>query len=251
MNHSKKYQKKLFNLIKLISESDKFNANENSNMSYTFINPYSYLIARKNPDLFLSFDKIFLDGISLVILFKLFGIQVERRSFDMTSIAKDVFEEADKNKRPIAVVGSTDEDLKKFKDFISKKYKNIYWDQLVCGFFKSEPEKLVAANNICQMNPSITIIGMGSGNQEGFAKILIDKKYNGKIYTCGGFIHQTASKNINYYPKIFDKLNIRWIHRIIDEPKLIKRYIKIYPISIITLTYDLILFKLKIKPHDL
>lgn len=244
MNHSKRYQKKLFDIIKLISKSDKFSANDNSNMRYTFLNPYSYLIARKNPDLFLSFDKIFLDGISLVILFKLFGIQAERRSFDMTSIAKDVFEDADKNKYSIIVVGSTDEDLIKFRDLISNKYNNISWAQLICGFFKSEAEKTIAANNISHTNPDIIIIGMGSGNQENFAKILMEKSYKGKIYTCGGFIHQTASKNINYYPKFFDILNMRWAYRIIDEPKLIKRYVKIYPISIIILIYDLIAFKL-------
>ena len=59
----------------------------------TFLNPYSYALSRNNSGLLAEFDAIYIDGISLVWLMKLLGMPCRRLSFDMTSMAKDLFEQ--------------------------------------------------------------------------------------------------------------------------------------------------------------
>ena len=89
-------------------------------------------------------------------------------------------------------------------------------------------------------DPNIVIAGMGSPLQEHFLISLRKKGWGGLGFTCGAFIKQTA-KNINYYPKVFDKFHFRWLYRLFDEPKLFGRYFFEYPKVLL----ELILFKLK------
>lgn len=43
----------------------------NTNSLNTFLNPYSYLILRKNKNIFKDIDNIYIDGISFVLILKL------------------------------------------------------------------------------------------------------------------------------------------------------------------------------------
>ncbi|MGU7808287.1 hypothetical protein ACV2Y2_29015, partial [Escherichia coli] len=78
----------------------------------TFLNCYSYYIYRKNCSYYTSFHGINCDGFLLKNLVKLVGIQTKRKSFDMTSLAPEVFENAEKNNHSVAIVGSKDEYLR-------------------------------------------------------------------------------------------------------------------------------------------
>ena len=74
---------------------------------YTFLNPVSYLDAIKHQELFTQFDGIFADGGLLVKAIELFyGKTIQRRSFDMTSLAPLLFNYAQDNGKSIAIVAS-------------------------------------------------------------------------------------------------------------------------------------------------
>ena len=204
---------------------------------YTFINPYSYMLLRKSKVLD-QFDKIFVDGISLVKLLHVFGIRTVRRSFDMTSLAPLVFETSISKNLTIYFLGSTQEDIENFIGTIRKTYPKLNIIGYRNGYFEDEEERTRTISDLLEKSPDVVIAGMGTPYQENF---LIDLKkvgWNGKGFTCGGFIHQTA-KEIDYYPSFFDKNNLRWFYRMIDEPKLIKRYFLQYPVSICLLLLDL------------
>lgn len=67
---------------------------------YTFLNPVSYLTALNNKNIFAQFDGIFADGSILVLAIQLlYGKKVTRRSFDMTSIAPELLQYAEVNKK--------------------------------------------------------------------------------------------------------------------------------------------------------
>ena len=83
---------------------------------------------------------------------------------------------------------------------------------------------------------------MGTPFQEQFLVDLKNLGWIGAGYTCGGFIHQTAA-NIKYYPEFFNTYNLRWLYRMIDEPKLIKRYLILYPKSTFLFFFDFIIYK--------
>ena len=93
---------------------------------YTFLNPVSYLLARKNLSLFNQFDGIFADGTILVALIRLFyGKKVQRRSFDMTSIVPKLFTYSSENKKSIYVVASHQTEVESAIVNFKKKYPNL------------------------------------------------------------------------------------------------------------------------------
>ena len=95
-------------LVSKIISTESFSVNqifENKGKAYTYLNPVSYLTALDNKELFGKMDGIFADGGLLVKAIKLvYGKQVTRRSFDMTSMAPELFDYVAKHGKTIYVV---------------------------------------------------------------------------------------------------------------------------------------------------
>lgn len=194
---------------------------------YTFLNPVSYLSALDNKAMFTRFDGIFADGSILVAAIKtIYGKHVTRRSFDMTSIAPELLSFAETNKKTVYVVASQQEQVEKAVGI----FKERYADLCVCGYrngyFTSEMEMDREAERIVALNPDFLIVGMGIVMQEKFLLKVHDKGYKGIGFTCGGFIHQTAKNEIDYYPAWVDRLNLRFAYRIYKEKHTRKRYLQ-------------------------
>lgn len=207
----------------------------------TYVNPYSYFLLRKNR-IVSHFDCVHVDGILLVILLNFFlGSKVKRKSFDMTSMAADVFNDAVLNRKTVCLIGSKKDEIEKAKENIKKHFKGI---SIVCfrdGYFLDH-EREIYIDELLKIRPSIVVVGMGTPLQEKFLIELQHKGWNGAGYTCGGFIHQTA-KDINYYPRILNSLNLRWLYRIYKDPKLIYRYFIIYPIAVLFVIKDVVKYR--------
>jgi len=207
----------------------------------TFLNPYSYLLARQEKDLFEKFN-IKIDGILLVKVLKLFGYKdIERESFDMTSLAPIVFKEAIEQNKTLYLIGTKPKIIDKAIENILKEFPALNIVGFRDGYIK-ENEREALYKSIKNLNPDIVICGMGTPLQEQFLVDLQETGWIGIGYTCGGFLHQTAG-NIQYYPKWIDKHNIRWIYRIYDEPKLFKRYFWEYPKFFWYFIYDFLIYK--------
>ena len=195
----------------------------------SFINPYSLLTLKDEIEIATSIDFWCVDGISLVkVINRLKKSNIYRTSFDDSSIAPSVFEFVKKNSLSIAVIGTKDEYLKKAIQIIEKKYA-IKVDYSHSGYFIDEEERNDSIYTILKKKIDVVICGMGTPLQELF---IIDLKKIGWLgygFTCGGYLHQISRKE-NYYPAFFNKLNIRWVYRIIDEPKLLRRYTIDYPV---------------------
>ncbi|MEW6691451.1 MAG: WecB/TagA/CpsF family glycosyltransferase [Pseudomonadota bacterium] len=215
----------------------------------TFVNPYSYFILRKKPDIYSQFDHIYLDGFLLVTLLRLFGFRnIERKSFDMTSMAPEVFNECASKNKTIFFVGSHADEIEKASLNIKKKFPDLYVLGCHHGYFDTANPIKTLLEDLAKVNPETVIVGMGTPLQELFLLELRHHGWNGTGYTCGGFFHQTA-KHIQYYPNWANKLNLRWLFRIIDEPKLIRRYAITYPAGVLLFAIDMLRMKLP-KPHN-
>lgn len=205
---------------------------------YTFLNPVSYLDAQKYKGLFGQFDGIWADGSLLVSAIKmLYGKRVTRRSFDMTSIAPILFEYAEREKKTVYIVASKQEDVERAVEIFKIHYPNIVFSGYRNGYFHSETEIDAEIRNICEIQPDFLIVGMGIISQERFLLNVKKNGFNGIGFTCGGFIHQTAKNEIDYYPNWVDRMNIRFLYRMWHEPHTRKRYIKaglIFPVSFLS-----------------
>lgn len=206
---------------------------------HTFLNPYSYLLARKNKELFSHFSEIHFDGIVLCIFAKIFGIKKNRVSFDMTSLAPVVMLDASDTGKSIYLIGSEPGIALAAVEKLSKEFPELNFIGFRDGYFSSQENREIAIREINTLNPDIVIAGMGTPHQERFLVDLMLTGWKGIGYTCGGFIHQTAKSGTKYYPVFFDKLNLRWLYRIFDEPKLLKRYIFEYPKFFYFFTIDI------------
>lgn len=206
---------------------------------YSFLNPVSFLDALKHKALFCKLDGIFADGSLLVAAIKLlYGVNVPRRSFDMTSIAPQLFEYAQKEGKSLYIVASKQEQVEKAVEIYKKRYPNINIIGYRNGYFANEEEKVKEAKKIKELNPDFLIVGMGAIMQERFLLIVKELEYQGIGFTCGGFIHQTAELDgeVDYYPSWVDRMNLRFLYRMYKEPHTRKRYLKagfVFPIRFV------------------
>lgn len=216
-------------LVSKIISTESFSVNqifENKGKAYTYLNPVSYLTALENKELFSQLDGIFADGGLLVKAIKMvYGKQVTRRSFDMTSMAPELFAYVAKHGKTIYIVASKQEQVEKAMEIFRERYPMVKFAGYRNGYFASESEMDVEAKYIAKLNPDFLIVGMGALMQEKFLLKVKNAGYQGVGFTCGGFIHQTSRNEIDYYPAWVDKTNLRFVYRMWKEPHTRKRYV--------------------------
>lgn len=198
---------------------------ESKGKVYTYLNPVSYLTALDNKELFEQLDGIFADGELLVKAIKIvYGKQVTRRSFDMTSMAPELFTYAAEHGKTIYIVASKQEQVEKAVEIFRERYPKVKFAGYRNGYFASEQEMDEEAKHIAELNPDFLIVGMGALMQEKFLLKVKIAGFHGVGFTCGGFIHQTFKNEIDYYPAWVDKMNLRFVYRMWKEPHTRKRY---------------------------
>lgn len=229
-------------LVDKILQSESFGENlflERKGMIFTFLNPVSYLEALKHKELFCKIDGIFADGEVLVKAIEMLYLRnVTRRSFDMTSIAPQLFRYAQKTGKTIYIVASEQQQVEHAAKIIAERYKGINIIGYRNGYFANEEEKDVEARHIVELRPDFLLVGMGCVKQEEFLLKVKDAGFGGIGFTCGGFIHQTARGEAEYYPQWVDRMNLRFLYRMWKEPHTRMRYLKAGILFPICFVYD-------------
>lgn len=212
---------------------------------HTFLNPYSYYVARNHPQIFEEFNSIHIDGGLLVKVLKSFtgAKSLKRESFDMTSLAEPVFERCSDENLSVFLIGAKEAEIERAVDVFAQGYPELDICGYRNGFFESSAARESAIDSIRRQNPDVVIVGMGTPLQEQFLLDLRSSGWNGIGYTCGGFFHQTGSGKLEYYPRWVNRLHLRWLYRMYDEPKLIKRYFTYYPLFFALFIVDFLNYK--------
>ena len=225
--------------LSLLEDGKDENCFEGKGEICTFLNPVSYLDARKNKELFSEFDRIFVDGSILIGAIRvLYGKKLKRRSFDMTSVAPLLFDYSLKNNKSIYMVGAKEEELKTVINILKHSYPKLNIIGCRDGYFNNQKEREEEYEKIISTSPDFLIIGMGIIHQERFLVEIKNRGFEGIGFTCGGFISQTAKgkDKIDYYPEWVDKYNVRFLYRMYKEKHTRKRYLKaalIFPVLFI------------------
>ena len=122
-------------LVNKILSTEKYSVNqifESKSKVYTFLNPVSYLTALDNKELFGQMDGIFADGGLLVKAIKmLYAKVVTRRSFDMTSMAPELFSYAEEHGKTIYIVASKQEQVEKAVEIFRKRYPKVKFESII------------------------------------------------------------------------------------------------------------------------
>ena len=202
----------------------------------TFLNPVSYLKARKHLHTYRQFNYLLADGWLFVAALKAIGIKTQRYSFDMTSLAPVVLMKAAEQNQTIYFIGARPDEIRGFIKIIKTHFPGLSIAGYRDGYFKSADERTAAIAHIKDLSPNIVVAGLGVPFQEDFLVDLRNAGWSGCGYTCGGFIHQTSGR-LNYYPDWVNKFHLRMPYRFIREPHFRKRlpdYIKF----VFTFLYD-------------
>lgn len=206
----------------------------------TFINPYSFWLLKKRGVSLEVFDAVGVDAISSLGVVKsvLGWASFRRLSFDFSSIAGDVFSGAERAEKTVFLVGANAAYNFKAVSFLRKEYPSLQVEGQ-SGYFDSKEmsEKLI--RRIIEARVDLVVVGMGAGPQEEFIERLVNSGYKGQAFTCGGFLHQVAKGGKEFYPDILDRMQLRFLVRMVKEPNVIYRYFFIYPMGTLAMVKEL------------
>ena len=121
-------------------------------------------------------------------------------------------------------IGGQKDEIINFKKYIAQAYPKLSL-KVYDGYAHSCRTELAA--NLTK--DSKLIVGLGTPRQEEFAITKTKLNVCSEIYTCGAFISQTAQSGGNYYPAYINKLHLRWMWRIWNEPHVLRRILLNYP----------------------
>lgn len=188
-------------------------------------NPETFMLARNDEeirDIILNKDNdIIPDGIAVVKGARKLGIDVKERIAGI-DVASKLLELLNNKKKTLYLFGAKDEVLKKLENVIKSKYPCIKILGSSHGFISdkdSEFEKIVS------LNPDVCLVALGIPLQEKLINKYIEKANKG-IYVGVGGTFDVLSGYKKRAPKIFIKLNLEWLYRIITEPSRLKRFYK-------------------------
>lgn len=161
------------------------------------------------------------DGISIIKKAKKYNINIKERitGVDISSKALEI---CNKNKKSIYLFGAKKEVIKSLISKIKKDYSNIN----ILGYndgYVSDKDKVM--QEIISLSPDLILIALGVPSQELLINKYIEKAKKGIFIGVGGTF-DVLSGNKKRAPKLFIKLNLEWLYRIICEPKRLKRFIQ-------------------------
>ena len=159
------------------------------------------------------------DGISIVKASKKFNKNITERITGI-ELSSELIKIADKYHKTIYLFGSEEIVVKKLESKIKEEYKNIPQIYAKNGY-KKYKNKII--NDIQQKKPDIILVALGVPLQE---KIIYENisKFEKGIFIGVGGTFDVLSGTKKRAPKIFIKLNLEWLYRIIKEPKRLKRF---------------------------
>lgn len=205
----------------------------------TFINPHAFHIAERNTDfaaILSEFTCVLPDGIGITWGLRLLhGHATERISFDNTSLALPVLERASRENRSVMLIGGRTGVAARAAERLTEAVNGLHISAAVDGFKTFEEHELIVRS----MQPDIIICGMGAPRQEDLlVRLVRSGAWKGIGYTCGGYFDQLQD-GLHYYPTLVNRLNLRWLYRMIREPRrLWRRYAVEYQEFFAALTHE-------------
>lgn len=159
------------------------------------------------------------DGIAVVKAARKVGTNVNERITGI-DIAEYLLKLANENKYSIYLFGAKAEVVEKLVNRIKVEYPNINILGYSNGYVKDR-DKIM--KDIIKKTPDICMVALGIPYQEKIIAKYFDNASKG-IYIGVGGSFDVISGTKKRAPRIFIKLNLEWLYRIITEPSRLKRF---------------------------
>lgn len=215
----KLYKKEKIDFLKKIKK----NLKEEKKTFVVTANPETFMKSEEDIELFeLLSDKntiIVPDGIGIVKASRMLGYDVKERipGIDIANVLLEYGTELNKS---IYLFGSKQEVIDAMLGIIKEKYPNLKVAGASNGYIEDKDKVF---SKIAKLKPDIILVALGIPIQE---KLIYKhlKKFDKGIFVGVGGSFDVISGHKKRAPKIFIKLNLEWLYRIMKEPKRIKRF---------------------------
>ena len=159
------------------------------------------------------------DGIAVVKSARKVGVNVTERITGI-DIAEYLLKLANENKYSIYLFGAKEEVINTLIAKIKKEYPNINILGYSNGYVK---DRDLVMQDVLKKKPDICMVALGIPYQEKIIAKYFSKAKKGIFIGVGGSF-DVLSGTKKRAPKIFIKLNLEWLYRIVTEPSRLKRF---------------------------
>ena len=159
------------------------------------------------------------DGIAVVKAARKIGVNVTERITGI-DIAEYLLKLANENKYSIYLFGAKEEVINTLIAKIKKEYPNINILGYSNGYVK---DRDIVMQDVLKKKPDICMVALGIPYQEKIIAKYFSKAKKGIFIGVGGSF-DVLSGTKKRAPKIFIKLNLEWLYRIVTEPSRLKRF---------------------------
>lgn len=159
------------------------------------------------------------DGIGIVKAARMLNYPVTERITGI-DIANELLKLLNKQQKSLYLFGASKDVIKQMVKVINNQYKNINLLGYSDGYVQ---DKDTVFDNISKLHPDVVLVALGIPAQE---KLIYKhlNKFNKGIFVGVGGSFDVISGYKKRAPKVFIKLNLEWLYRILKEPKRIKRF---------------------------
>lgn len=193
------------------------------NLRLSYLNPYAYTVASKNLEYVTNlnaFEIIVCDGIGIQTALKtVFGISTPILTPDYFGIGRDYLQLASERGMSLCLVGADTLTVDKAALRIGSEYPGLVNLKAFSGYGEGPEE---AKKFITENETRLVLVGMGMGLQESYMLSLVDSGWTGVGICVGGFFPKLANPDLEY-PEWSKKLNLRFLGRLVKEPRRLSR----------------------------
>lgn len=186
-------------------------------------NPETFMISEKNEDvrkMLLDKETVMVpDGIGVLKAGKKIGYNIEERITGI-DIANELLKFGNEQKKSIYLFGSKQEVIDSMKIVIKEQYPNLKLVGTSNGYV-TDKDKVF--DEIVKLEPDIVLVALGIPLQEMLIYKHLNRFKKGIFVGVGGSFDVMSGMK-KRAPKIFIKLNLEWLYRIMKEPKRLKRF---------------------------
>ena len=215
----KLYKKSAQSFYEILSD----NLKNNKKTFVVTANPETFMISEKNEDvrkMLLDKETVMVpDGIGVLKAGKKIGYNIEERITGI-DIANELLKFGNEQKKSIYLFGSKQEVIDSMKIVIKEQYPNLKLVGTSNGYV-TDKDKVF--DEIVKLEPDIVLVALGIPLQEMLIYKHLNRFKKGVFVGVGGSFDVMSGMK-KRAPKIFIKLNLEWLYRIMKEPKRLKRF---------------------------
>ncbi|MBS4223392.1 WecB/TagA/CpsF family glycosyltransferase [Lederbergia citrea] len=166
-------------------------------------------------------DHIIADGIGVILGAKILKKPLPER-IPGIELMEELLQIANQESLNVFFLGSREEVIKKTVRNVKKDYPNLIIGGYHHGFFKENDSQIL--DMVKRANSDLIFVALGFPKQEYWIQNHIDSFYKGIFMGVGGSFDVLAG-TVKRAPAIWRKLNLEWLHRLLQQPSRWKRMI--------------------------